>query len=150
MGLFDKLKKDDSPQIISVKSYCFVRKDEELFDLLQSNPKFEWSTKELLKIGYAGKRVYKFYSDYKMDEITLEPEPKNPTDKNAVKILLNGKFFGYVNKDDAPKIKQIIKKNSIIDLHLHNSGGPTRKIYENGHSSADKYEFDTTLTITYN
>ncbi len=149
MGLFDKLKKDSGPHVMSVKSYCFVKKDEELIELLHCDPKFDLSTKELLEKGYADKRVYRFYSDYKADEITLEPEPKNPVDKNAVKIILDGKFFGYVNKDDAPKIKQLLKKGIITDLHLHNHGGPVRKIFSNGKCTADRYEFDTSLTITY-
>lgn len=149
MALFGLLKKDSGPSEMKVKSYCFVKKDEELFDLLTSNPIFELSTEELIKKGYAGKTIYKFYSDYRGNDVSLEPDPKNPADKNAVKILLFGKFFGYVNREDAPFIKQLIKKNAIIDLKLQNKGGPIRKIYKNGHSSANKYEFETTLYITH-
>ena len=149
MALFGLLKRNSGPSEMEVRSYCFVKKDEELFDLLACNPDFELSTDELIKKGYAGKTIYKYYSDYQGDDVSLEPDPKNQADKNAVKILLFGKFFGYVNREDAPTIKQLIKKNAILELKLKNRGGPIRKIYKNGHSSANKYEFETTLFITH-
>jgi len=34
-------------------------------------------------------------------ELTLEREPTNPRDKNAVKVIYNGFHFGYIEKDVA-------------------------------------------------
>jgi hypothetical protein len=32
---------------------------------------------------------------------TLEPEPENPHDPNAVKVLVEGRHVGYLSRDDA-------------------------------------------------
>lgn len=149
MGLFDKVNLvNNDPKTMSVKSYCFLKSDEELFDVLSLNPDFELSTADLVEKGYAGKSVYRFYSTYKYD-VTLMPDPKNKADKNAVKILLSGKFYGYVNKNDAPTVLKLIKKNAIEGLQLRHSGGPVRRIYADSRSSASRYEPEVTLTITY-
>jgi len=34
-------------------------------------------------------------------EVTLEREPTNPRDKNAIKVLHNGTHFGYLEKEKA-------------------------------------------------
>lgn len=148
MGIFDKIAAFKNAGTMEVQSYCFVKRDEDLMELLDTNPAFELSTADLIKKGYAGKRVYKYYSEYRNNEITLQHEPTNPNDKNAVMILLKGKFFGYVNRDDAPQILKLLKKDAIAELKLKHSGGPYRRIFPNGQSTADRYDFTTTLYIT--
>lgn len=149
MGLFDKIKKTTKEYEAAVRCYCFLKRPEDLMQVLTCNPKFELSTKELIEAGYAGRYVYKYYSEYRSHELTLVPENKNVHDKNAVAILLNNQFFGYVNREQAPNVRKLIKKNAITGLKLRNTGGPARKIFENGQSTADCYEFEPVLTITY-
>lgn len=149
MALFKK--KEPVLRTKDMLAYCFIPsyKDEELIDVLECNPFFELSTADLAKKGYVGKRVYKYYSVYDRDQVTLEREPKNPNDKNAVKILLSGHFFGYVNRDDAPFVGKLLKKNSIQKISLTVKGGPERKIISNNQSGAERRDFEVTLSVTY-
>lgn len=132
-------------------AYCFIPnyKDEELIEVLQYNPYFELSTAELAEKGYVGKWVYKYYSVYDRGEVTLEREPKNPADKNAVKILMGGRFFGYINKDDAPFVGKLLKKDAIQKVSLTLKGGPERKIISSTQSGANRRDFEIKVTITY-
>ncbi len=132
-------------------AYCFIPsyKAEELIEILQCNPFFELSTADLAEKGYVGKRIFKYYSVYDRGQVTLEREPKNPKDKNAVKILMSGHFFGYINKDDAPMVGKLLKKESIESVSLKLTGGPERRIITNKHSTADRTDFDVTVTISY-
>jgi len=143
MGLFKKTEKT-----AEVKSYCFLHNDIDQMNVLKCNPLFELSTADLIKKGYAGRRVYKYYSDYSA-ETTLVPEPTNKNDKNAVMILVDGKLFGYVAREEAPAIKKLLKKNAITSLSLTISCGCARKIYDNGQSTADRYDIEPKLIITY-
>ena len=151
MGLLSKLKKEPELKTKEMKGYCFIPnyKDEELIEVLQCNPLFELSTADLAEKGYVGKRVFKYYSDYDRGQVTLEKDPKNKEDKNAVKILLSGHFFGYINRDDAPFVGKLLKKDSIQKTTMKVTGGPTRTIITNKHSGADRREFDVKVTISY-
>ena len=149
MGLFKK--KEPVLRTKEMLAYCFIPnyKDEELIEVLQCNPYFELSTADLAQRGYVGKRIFKYYSVYDRGEVSLEREPKNPKDKNAVKILMSGHFFGYINKDDAPFVGKLLKKDAIQSVSLRLTGGPERKIISTTHSGADRRDFEVTVTITY-
>ena len=128
--------------------YCFLGKDEDRVKVLKGNPKFEMSTKELIEAGYSGRAVYRYYPEYKHG-ISLEPEPSNKNDPNAVKVLINGEFFGYVNREDAPVIKSALKNGIISNVALKVSGGSVRRVFENGQSTADRYDLAFKLHIEY-
>lgn len=149
MALLDKLTKKNRPAagLYQIDAYCFLRRDEELMNALDSNPKFELSTEELVKQGYAGKTIYKFYSEYKRG-VTIIPEPTNPHDKNAVMIMLGRNFFGYVSREHAPVVLGYMKANCIESVSLQISGGPIRKIYATGQSMADRHEIAAKLMIS--
>ena len=128
--------------------YCFLGKDEDRVKVLNGNPKFEMSTKELIEAGYSGRAVYRYYPEYKYD-IALLPEPTNKNDPNAVMILIKGQFFGYVNRDDAPAIKKALESDIIDKVSLKVSGGSVRRIFESGQSTADRYDLEFKLHIEY-
>lgn len=149
MALLDKLTKKNrpAPGLYQIDAYCFLHRDEELLNALDSNPKFELSTEELVKQGYAGKTIYKFYSEYKRG-VTIIPEPTNPNDKNAIKIMLGRNFFGYISREHAPVVLGYMKANCIKSISLLISGGPVRRIYATEQSMADKYEITAKLIIS--
>jgi hypothetical protein len=45
-------------------------------------------------------------------EVTLEPEPSNQYDPNAVKILFDGTFMGYVEKEIAADIAAAVSEGA--------------------------------------
>ena len=151
MALFLKRKKEQEPKTREMLAYCFIPsyKDEELVEVLQCNPYFELSTADLAEKGYVGKWVYKYYSVYDRGEITLERDPKNQNDKNAVKILMSGHFFGYINRDDAPFVGKLLKKDAIQKVTLRLTGGAARKIISKTNSGAERRDFEVKVTITY-
>lgn len=155
MGLISKIKsvgtaKQPEPMMPKTESYiayCFLGKDEDRIKVLETNPNFELSTKQLYHKGFVGKRVYKYF--YRYSDATIQREPKNKHDKNAVMILVNGQFFGYVNRDDAPVIGAAIKKNQIISCAIVMTGGPYRYIISEDQSTAGGGDFDVKLEVTY-
>lgn len=44
---------------------------------------------------------------------TLEPEPTNPYDSSAVKVLHDGEHVGYVPKDLSPQVSALIRQGRI-------------------------------------
>lgn len=58
------------------------------------------------------------------DPVKLEPEPDNPYDRGAVKVLtLHGLQIGYIKKEVAPQIKSAIENESRIITKVSWVGG---------------------------
>lgn len=54
-------------------------------------------------------------SEFKVD---LVPEPENPHDKNAIKVLLNGLQVGHVPKDKTAEVRKVLPYAYEIDAYV--------------------------------
>lgn len=74
------------------------------------------------------KPVYK-YNKLKTVDVQLLPEPSNPHDKNAVKVLVNNIFVGYLPAVVASQISSYIANpNYRYDAILTGRGGPYKTL----------------------
>lgn len=74
------------------------------------------------------KPVYK-YNKLKTVDVQLLPEPSNPHDKNAVKVLVNNIFVGYLPAMIASQISSYIaNSNYRYDAILTGKGGPYKTL----------------------
>ena len=74
------------------------------------------------------KPVYK-YNKLKTVDVHLLPEPSNPHDKNAVKVLVNNIFVGYLPAVIASQISSYIANpNYRYDTILTGRGGPYKTL----------------------
>ena len=164
MGLIGKIKKasetiDDIKRKVSGEpkqeiatieiTGFFALKEDGIMRVLEANPLFELGTKELVEKGYGGKRIYKFFPDYKYG-IELIPEPENPYDKNAVAVAITGAKIGHIPRDQTLWIKKLMKSGKIINMQVEVKGGPVRKIFTDGVSMAYFNEYQPKITIEYN
>ena len=96
------------------------------------------------------KTVYK-YNKLKTVDVILQREPLNKHDKNAIKVLVNNTFVGYIPAEIARKIASVVKNNKYrYDAILTGRGGPyktvdleTEKIVE--HKKELSYYLDLTI-----
>lgn len=74
------------------------------------------------------KPVYK-YNKLKTVDVHLLPEPSNPHDKNAVKVLVNNIFVGYLPAMIATQVSSYISnQNYRYDAILTGRGGPYKTL----------------------
>lgn len=74
------------------------------------------------------KTVYK-YNKLKTVDVHLLPEPSNPHDKNAVKVLVNNIFVGYLPAMIATQVSSYISnQNYRYDAILTGRGGPYKTL----------------------
>ena len=74
------------------------------------------------------KPVYK-YNKLKTVDVHLLPEPSNPHDKNAVKVLVNNIFVGYLPAMIATQVSSYISNpNYRYDAILTGRGGPYKTL----------------------
>lgn len=147
MGLFNKQKPQPyqpTEHKEQIQAYCFLREDEKL-EVIRLNPDFDLSTAELVEKGID--RVYRFEKTHKFG-VQLVPDNENEHDKNAVAIHINGKFFGYVQREAAPVMRHVLKNGRFDEIRLVISGGPALYVY-NGKATARCYDFECQLYVTY-
>lgn len=73
--------------------------------------------------------VYR-YSTIETEKVTLEREPTNKHDANAIKVLVEGVFAGYVPSEIAGKINIYLKnpKRYKIQANLEGRGGECKSL----------------------
>lgn len=51
-------------------------------------------------------------------EAILDPEPSNPFDENAVKVLIDGKHVGYIPKSDSKRVSNLISESGLDSMKV--------------------------------
>lgn len=99
------------------------------------NSDYDLNKKDLIEDGLVGKRVYRM--EYNPTSVRLVPEPENPYDSNAVKVVVNGLLIGYIKRGACSQVKNILKKNVLsITCDIH--GGPYKVVFESYDDDQDK------------
>ena len=101
--------------------------------------KYGMKPEKLISMGYAERKVYRYF--YKNEPVQLIPEPTNQHDPNAVKVLINDIFVGYVPKEDCEAVKVFLQYPLRITAEI--SGGDYKIVY----SDASEQMFSEPLTI---
>ena len=99
----------------------------EIASLGYENPDYKLAKGELYKRGYYEKPVYAYY--FPKLEATLQPEPDNKHDPNAIMVLVRGIHVGYIRRTDCPAIKAMLDAGRIRRVQASIRGGDSRMIY---------------------
>ncbi len=97
-------------------------------NLLTESSDYEATKKELVEIGMTDERIYKYIPD--VLDAELVPEPENPHDPNAVKVIVDDIHVGYVPAEKAEKVKKLLETKQIRDVSCEFYGGPYKIITE--------------------
>jgi len=98
-------------------------------DLMVVNDDYDMTASELIDAGYEDERVYK-YSETDC-KASLEPEPNNQYDPNAVKVYADGVHIGYIKKGSAVHVKKLLEEDRIARMSITITGGPYKLAYLN-------------------
>lgn len=114
-------------------------------ELADVNDDYSMTKRDLVDCGMTGERIYKY--DIYVKDIEFVPEPDNPHDENAVKILADGVHIGYVPVSKTKKLLRLLEKEEIITIACDFQGGPYKVIYEEyTYDGKEKYEMSTGAT----
>lgn len=97
-------------------------------NLLTESSDYEATKKELVEIGMTDEHIYKYIPD--VLDAELVPEPENPHDPNAVKVIVDNIHVGYVPAEKAEKVKKLLDTKQICDVSCEFYGGPYKIITE--------------------
>lgn len=123
--------------------------------LLSENAAFYWSKKELVDAGYIEERVYKIGPYYGTAE--LVPEPENPHDPKAIKVMVAGVHVGYIKAGSCAHIHKLIREERLKKIEVEIKGGDYKIVFENYDDYTEKstyslerdsFPFSAVLIIT--
>lgn len=103
---------------------------------------FGFTKPKLIKLGLYGWEIfeYDFSKDY---QVTLEFEPKNPHDPNAIKVLLDDVHVGYIASGEAAEIRQLIK-HGIVGIDAVIKGSARKVLLHNKYDNKGYVDFKRT------
>lgn len=112
------------------------RENDILNHLMIENDDFDLSKKEIIENGMTDERIFQYDAD--IINVELVPEPTNEHDPNAIKVVVDDIFIGYVPANKAKRVKKIIEEDRIISLACAICGGPYKIVHEEYDDEKDK------------
>lgn len=101
-----------------------------ILSLARPNPLYTKSAKEIIKAKAYNQNIY-MYSFLKCP-VELVPEPLNPHDPNAIKVIIGEKHVGYIKAGSCKHILNLIKEHRIIKIDYEITGGDYINVWHDG------------------
>ena len=96
--------------------------------LLYENSDYPLSKRELIDQELIGERIYKL--DVYNHSAVLEPEPENPEDPKAIKVLTEGVHIGYIKAGSCAHIHKALREGRIESAEVEIKGGEYKILLE--------------------
>lgn len=117
-------------------SHC----SENIMNMALENEDYFKTKRGLIDGGLVGERVWKY--EFFPDDVELVPEPENPADPNAIKVIVDGEHVGYIKSGSCAHIHKLLKEGSIADIDCAIGGGPYKYVSEEYDNEKDKEVYD--------
>ena len=110
----------------------------EIQSLGVENQDFNLSKSAMIDEGLIGERVYK--KEFYVSKVELIPEPENPHDSQAIRVVTDGVHIGYIKKGSCAHIHNLLNSGKIKSVACEIKGGSYKLILEDT-DEAGPYEF---------
>lgn len=120
-------------------------RQKQILTLAEENPEYDVSKKELLDpFSYKlhGRRIYQY--TFNPMNVELVPEPENPQDPNAIKVIVDNVHVGYIKREANSHINQLISEDRIDYIKAFIGGGKYKCVDYDPFKDKDVYEADET------
>ena len=115
------------------------------------NPDFSRSKRELQDDGLIDEQIYEY--SFAPRRVELQPEPDNPHDPKAIKVVVDGTHIGYIKAGSCAHIHKLLKADRILQVDCFIGGGKSKWIVQDEDDGRyvleqDEIGFYARLTIT--
>jgi len=110
-----------------------------IMHLATANPGYTMSKTDIIDFGITDERIWKY--DFYARVTELVPEPDNPHDPMAIKVVLDGEHVGYIKAGSCSHLLKVIHEGRIRSISCKIGGGPYKEVREenNGATSESVY-----------
>lgn len=114
------------------------------------NPDFAKTEQALRKAGLVDECVYEY--EFAPQKVELQPEPDNPHDPKAIKVVVDGTHIGYIKAGSCAHIHKLLAADRIQRITCFIGGGKSKTLYWEGNFEQydlleDENPFYARLTI---
>ena len=99
-----------------------------LMSLGVTNEAYSMTKRELIDEDIVGERVYQ--TDFYASRVELVPEPDNPHDPKAIKVVVDGQHIGYIKKGSCSHVRKLLDEGSIQSMRCEIKGGRYKVLLE--------------------
>lgn len=115
------------------------------------NPDFTATKKTLQGEGLTDEWIYEYI--FAPQKVELQPEPDNPHDPKAIKVVVDGTHVGYIKAGSCAHIHKLLREDRILHATCFIGGGKRKGIFEDDEVGQytleqDEIPFNARLTIT--
>lgn len=110
-----------------------------IMNLASENYNYSLTKRELIDEDIVNERVYEY--EFYTTKTELIPEPDNPYDPNAVKVIVDGEHVGYIKKGSCSHILKLLREDMIEKIDAEIKGGKYKIVL---------YDYEDTYTLEKN
>lgn len=115
-------------KIVTYKVTGVAHYTKNIMALAMTDGDYDLSKRDLIDEERIEEKIWKYIFPY--DTAELVPEPENPYDPNAIKVVVAGQHIGYIKSGSCAHLLKIIKQNAILKIDCKITGGPYKVIHE--------------------
>lgn len=101
-----------------------------LLKLAIKNPAYAFTQKDILARKLCCQNIFEY--TFAPKRTALIPEPDNPQDPNAIKVVIDGQHVGYIKSGSCTRVLNLIKENRIAGIESRISGGKYQNLWAEG------------------
>lgn len=113
-------------------------RQDDILELADENSDFSMTRREIIDAGMENERIYQY--EFDPHRVELIPEPSNPYDPNAIKVVIDGVHVGYIKKGSTTRVRNLLKAGGKVTAEI--KGGPYKILLYRNEDGKDNYEME--------
>lgn len=101
---------------------------ENIMNLSSENSDYFLSKRELIEEDLTNERIWKY--EFYPERVELVPEPDNPEDRNAIKVIVDDEHVGYIKRGSCTHVHTLLNTGNITRITCTIGGGPYKYVSE--------------------
>lgn len=126
-------KKTETHKVTGMSNYM-----DNIMNLASENLHYMYTKRELMDEYILNERVYEY--EFYPFKTELIPEPDNPYDPNAVKVIVDCEHVGYIKKGSCSHILKLLREDMIEKIDAEIKGGKYKIVLYD--DEEDTYEME--------
>ncbi|WP_283124168.1 HIRAN domain-containing protein [Angelakisella massiliensis] len=111
---------------------------DEIASLGYENSDYDMSKKEIIDSSMENEKIYAV--EFDPQRVELEPEPDNPHDPNAIKVIVDGVHVGYIKKGSTAHVRNLLAAGGKVSAEIY--GGKYKMLCHYDEDDDDVYEME--------
>lgn len=113
-------------------------RQDDILELADENSDFSMTRREIIDAGMENERIYQY--EFDPHRVELIPEPSNPYDPNAIKVVIDNVHVGYIKKGSTTRARNLLNAGGKVTAEI--KGGPYKILLYRNEDGKDSYEME--------